>query len=264
MGVSSAETSSHERPPSPTTTSDSPGSGCVVGGTGTVVRLTYASVSAATITRSRTTSVLTGWRRITGDRLQTETVHGGRGHGLESEGPGRPARLPLPIVDAPTLTTLAIAAVAVALLALALAVAAQPGACPGSVATSPPSVTTARPTSRAWPPPRTTASTGSRPSLTRLREHVASAEDDVRQSLRNVAVVRYDAFGDMGGRLSFSAAIVDDLGDGIVIEPIHARGESRTYAKGIVGGKSSITLTPEEQQALASATRLPDRTKDAS
>ena len=113
--------------------------------------------------------------------------------------------------------------------------------------------------------------------VARLRDHVASAEEDVRQSLRNVAVVRYDAFGDMGGRLSFSAAIVDDLGDGIVISSIHARGESRTYAKGIVGGKSSITLTPEEQQALASATedepgrgrpRRPagqsDRTKDAS
>ena len=38
MGVSSAETSSHDRPPSPTTTSDWPGCGCVVGGTGTVVR----------------------------------------------------------------------------------------------------------------------------------------------------------------------------------------------------------------------------------
>ena len=88
----------------------------------------------------------------------------------------------------------------------------------------------------------------------RLREHLAAAENDVRQSLRNVAVVRYDAFGDMGGRLSFSAAIVDDLGDGIVISSIHARGESRTYAKGVVGGASSITLTPEEQQALASAT----------
>ena len=104
-----------------------------------------------------------------------------------------------------------------------------------------------------------------------LREHVAATEDDVRQSLRHVAVVRYDAFGDMGGRLSFSAAVVDDLGDGLVISSIHARGESRTYAKGIVGRSSSITLTPEEQQALASATKSetrpaprPHRSKDAS
>lgn len=110
--------------------------------------------------------------------------------------------------------------------------------------------------------------------VTRLREHIASAEGDVRQSLRHVAVVRYDAFGDMGGRLSFSAAIVDDLGDGLVLSSIHARGESRTYAKGIVGGRSSITLTPEEQQALTSAkqgenrsaapTDLSRRARDAS
>lgn len=76
---------------------------------------------------------------------------------------------------------------------------------------------------------------------------------DLAQALRHVAVVRYDAFGDMGGRLSFSAAIVDDNGDGLVISSIHGRGESRTYAKGIVGGDSDVTLTPEEQQALAAA-----------
>ncbi|MEO5609158.1 MAG: DUF4446 family protein [Ornithinibacter sp.] len=76
---------------------------------------------------------------------------------------------------------------------------------------------------------------------------------DVAQALRHVAVVRYDAFGDMGGRLSFSAAVIDDHGDGLVISSIHARGESRTYAKGVVGGGSDATLTPEEQQALAAA-----------
>ncbi|KRB46076.1 hypothetical protein ASD90_10095 [Terrabacter sp. Root181] len=182
----------------------------------------------------------------------------------------------MPIVDASTLTTLAIAAVVVALLALALAVGAQlrlagvrrDFAALGDDGQTDIARVAATQNHRI---DRLTA------ELTRLRDHVASAEDDVRQSLRNVAVVRYDAFGDMGGRLSFSAAIVDDLGDGIVISSIHARGESRTYAKGIVGGKSSITLTPEEQQALASATedepgrgrpRRPagqsDRTKDAS
>ncbi|GGL35945.1 DUF4446 family protein [Phycicoccus endophyticus] len=76
---------------------------------------------------------------------------------------------------------------------------------------------------------------------------------EVAQALRHVAVVRYDAFGDMGGRLSFSAALVDDRGDGLVISSIHARGESRTYAKGVVGGTPDATLTPEEQQALAAA-----------
>jgi Protein of unknown function (DUF4446) len=82
---------------------------------------------------------------------------------------------------------------------------------------------------------------------------LAALRADIAQALRHVAVVRYDAFGDMGGRLSFSAAVVDDRGDGLVFSSIHARGESRTYAKGVVGGASDATLTPEEQQALASA-----------
>ena len=82
---------------------------------------------------------------------------------------------------------------------------------------------------------------------------LAALRADIAQALRHVAVVRYDAFGDMGGRLSFSAADIDDRGDGLVFSSIHARGESRTYAKGIVGGGSDATLTPEEQQALAAA-----------
>ena len=92
-----------------------------------------------------------------------------------------------------------------------------------------------------------------------VRDDVHGVRRDLRQSLRNVAVVRYDAFGDMGGRLSFSCAVVDDEGDGLVISSIHARGESRTYAKGIVGGSSEITLTPEEQEALSAARGGPVR-----
>lgn len=82
---------------------------------------------------------------------------------------------------------------------------------------------------------------------------LAQVRGDLSQALRHVAVVRYDAFGDMGGRMSFSAAIVDDDGDGLVISSIHARGESRTYAKGIVGGDAEVVLTPEERAALDAA-----------
>lgn len=96
-------------------------------------------------------------------------------------------------------------------------------------------------------------STAERTRVDRLEATVAGLQGDLAQSLQHVAVVRYDAFGDMGGRMSFSAAVVDDNGDGMVLSSIHARGESRTYAKGIVGGRSDTTLTPEEQQALAAA-----------
>ena len=90
-----------------------------------------------------------------------------------------------------------------------------------------------------------------------LRDEVARLEDgllatrrDLAMALRHVSVVRYDAFGDMGGRFSFSAALLDDAGDGLVITSIHARSETRTYLKGLARGDSDITLSPEEQQAV--------------
>ncbi|WP_083652647.1 DUF4446 family protein [Serinicoccus sp. CNJ-927] len=95
--------------------------------------------------------------------------------------------------------------------------------------------------------------TPERERIEALEAELTTLRGDLAQALRHVAVVRYDAFGDMGGRMSFSAAVVDDTGDGMVISSIHARGESRTYAKGIVGGDSEIVLTPEERQALDAA-----------
>lgn len=89
--------------------------------------------------------------------------------------------------------------------------------------------------------------------LAALETEVDRVRGELGAALRHVAVVRYDAFGDMGGRMSFSAALVDDAGDGMVISSIHARGESRTYAKGVVAGDSEVVLTPEERQALDAA-----------
>lgn len=72
-------------------------------------------------------------------------------------------------------------------------------------------------------------------------------------SARNLGVVRYDAFDDMGGRMSFSAAFLDDHGNGLVITSINARAESRAYAKAISGGASDHNLSTEEQAAIADA-----------
>jgi hypothetical protein len=62
----------------------------------------------------------------------------------------------------------------------------------------------------------------------------------------------------MGGRLSFSAALFDDEGNGLVISSINGRSETRTYAKGVKGGSSDHSLSPEEEQAIAYATRAGD------
>ena len=72
-------------------------------------------------------------------------------------------------------------------------------------------------------------------------------------SNRNVGIVRFDAFEDMGGLMSFSAAFLDDHQTGIVITAINRRTEARIYAKAIEEGRSSHNLSPEEQRALIEA-----------
>ena len=74
-----------------------------------------------------------------------------------------------------------------------------------------------------------------------------------RLALQRFHMVRYDAFDDMGGRLSFSAALLDDLGDGIVITSINGRTETRTYAKPVQGLDSEHNLSDEEREAIAGA-----------
>ena len=84
---------------------------------------------------------------------------------------------------------------------------------------------------------------------------VESLRVDLADAIRHVAVVRYDAFNDMGGRMSFSAAMLDDAGDGLVISSINGRTETRTYAKGVKSGESDAILSPEEEQAIGYAQR---------
>lgn len=96
---------------------------------------------------------------------------------------------------------------------------------------------------------------GLRADLGLMREDLAAARADLSDALRHVAVVRYDAFGDMGGRLSFSAALLDDAGDGLVLTSINGRTETRTYAKGVKAGISDHSLSPEEEQAISYASR---------
>ena len=76
---------------------------------------------------------------------------------------------------------------------------------------------------------------------------------DLAKALRHVSVVRYDAYGDLAGRYSFSAALLDDSGDGLIITSIHGRSENRLYLKGIAQGRPDIELSPEEEQAVVAA-----------
>ena len=86
-----------------------------------------------------------------------------------------------------------------------------------------------------------------------LRQEVAALRLEGRDALRHLAVVRYDAFGDMGGHLSWSLALLDDSGDGVVLTSIHGRSDARTYAKAVTSWTSEQQLSPEEDEAIGLA-----------
>src|SRR4029453_3125647 len=76
---------------------------------------------------------------------------------------------------------------------------------------------------------------------------------DIQGAVRNVGLVRYDAFEDVGGRLSFSCALLDDRGNGVVLTSINGRQETRVYAKQVTQGTSSHNLSLEEEEAIRRA-----------
>jgi hypothetical protein len=86
-----------------------------------------------------------------------------------------------------------------------------------------------------------------------LRGEVEALRVEVGDALRHLAVVRYDAFGDMGGHLSWSLALLDDSGNGMALTSIHGRSDSRTYAKNIREWTCDQQLSPEEAEAVAFA-----------
>ncbi|MBY9074303.1 DUF4446 family protein [Nocardioides sp. WL0053] len=83
-----------------------------------------------------------------------------------------------------------------------------------------------------------------------LRAEVQALRVEVAEALRHLAVVRYDAFGDMGGHLSWSMALLDDGGNGVVLTSIHGRSEARTYAKNVAAWSCDQALSPEEEEAI--------------
>jgi len=72
-------------------------------------------------------------------------------------------------------------------------------------------------------------------------------------TLQRFAVVRFDAFEDMGGKLSYSVTMLDENGDGVIFTSIYGRNENRTYAKAVRAGNASHVLSREESESLRKA-----------
>lgn len=76
------------------------------------------------------------------------------------------------------------------------------------------------------------------------------AQQELKQSVGPVGIVRYNAFNDVGSDLSYSVAILNREKNGVVMTSLYGREESRTYAKPIENGESSYKLTDEEKEAV--------------
>ena len=71
--------------------------------------------------------------------------------------------------------------------------------------------------------------------------------------VQQVGVIRYDAFGDMGGKLSFSMALLDEQDTGCVVSALVGRQQTRVYGKPVSRGTSTYELSEEERQAIKQA-----------
>lgn len=93
-----------------------------------------------------------------------------------------------------------------------------------------------------------------------LENRIENLEQDLEtlhhvqlNAVQRIGLVRYDAFDDMGGELSFALALLNDHGDGIVMSTITGRQENRTYTKQIVKGRAAIQSSAEEDAAIKQA-----------
>ena len=99
--------------------------------------------------------------------------------------------------------------------------------------------------------------------LNQVDDLIASDEDTKRKvqmvldhldnTYQKVGLVKYDAFNEMGGKLSFSLALLNRKNDGFIINAMHSREGCYTYVKEIVKGESYVELAEEEAEALDKA-----------
>lgn len=86
-----------------------------------------------------------------------------------------------------------------------------------------------------------------------ITEDIKSLDADLSKCIQKIGMVRYSAFKDTGSDLSFTLALLDENNTGVVLNGIYSREMSNIYAKPVENGKSSYTLSEEEEKAIGKA-----------
>lgn len=84
-------------------------------------------------------------------------------------------------------------------------------------------------------------------------ERLDELETTVKRDLHRVGFIRYNSFDDVGSDLSFTLALLNDDGDGVVVTSIYSREETRTYGKAVRKFVPQQGASKEEQSAIAMA-----------
>lgn len=88
----------------------------------------------------------------------------------------------------------------------------------------------------------------------KVKEKLRLITDNLTLTYQKMGIVKYDAFKEMGGKLSFALALLNDNNDGFLINSMHSSREGcYTYVKEIIKGESFVTLAEEEKKALEQA-----------
>ena len=90
-------------------------------------------------------------------------------------------------------------------------------------------------------------------SIDKNKKDIRTLYKKLESTIQKVGIVKYDAFHEMGGKLSFSLAMLDMRNNGFIINAMHTREGCYTYIKEIIDGNSVIVLSEEEQEALKRA-----------
>ncbi len=83
-----------------------------------------------------------------------------------------------------------------------------------------------------------------------IKEEIEKIQDTLGHCAQKIGIVRYSAFENVGGDMSFAVAILDKKDSGFVLNGIYSRESSATYLKPIAFGKCEYTLSQEESKAI--------------
>ena len=82
---------------------------------------------------------------------------------------------------------------------------------------------------------------------------IKAIKETLKNTYQKAALVKYDAFREMSGALSYSLALLDQENNGVLISSMYSREGCYTYAKDVINGECKINLSEEETEALKQA-----------